>query len=236
MHWTLENPSRCFYVGKGVKGRPQSQGDRNHKWHAIVKRLGLHVEVCVGPMSNAQACAWEISNIEFMGTFSMNHSHDDDSDIGCNFTIGGDGIVGRVQTLEEKNKRQVSLKHAYKNIELRNKLRLQQLVHWSDDASHRAHASAIKMQANTSQTRLRKRIAMMISWCDDRTNRTLGNRRRWSDPEQRLKQSEILKQSCSTLEVRKRKSDAMKLVWNERRRRRFHEKAMAWFVKSHTTV
>lgn len=93
-HWTLEDVPRCFNVGKGNLKRPFRSDNRNHKWHAIVKRYGLRVEVCVGPLTNKEACAWETQNIELMGTFSTNHSHDDPNDIGCNFTKGGDGLSG----------------------------------------------------------------------------------------------------------------------------------------------
>lgn len=87
-HWTLEEHPRCFYVGKGTKGRPTSK-HRNHKWHAIVERFGLRVEICIGPSTNEEACIWEIENIAKEHTFSLNHHHHAD-DIGCNFTTGGD--------------------------------------------------------------------------------------------------------------------------------------------------
>ena len=86
---------RCFYVGKGLQKRPSSAKNRNHKWHAIVKRFGLRVEVCIGPVTHEEACAWEIENIALMGSFSTNHSHNDPVDVGCNFTKGGEGTVGR---------------------------------------------------------------------------------------------------------------------------------------------
>jgi len=103
-HWTLEDVPRCFNVGKGLIGRSDSHYARNHKWHAIVNRLGLRVEVCVGPVTNFDACSWEIENITLMGTFSTNHSHDDDSDIGCNFTKGGEGAAGRPVSAETREK------------------------------------------------------------------------------------------------------------------------------------
>lgn len=93
-HWTLEDHPRCFYVGKGLNGRSHQRQRRNHKWHAIVKRYGLRIEVCFGPVTNEEACAWEIEHIELMKTFSVNHSHDDSDDIGCNFTKGGEGVTG----------------------------------------------------------------------------------------------------------------------------------------------
>lgn len=101
-HWTLEEVSRCFNVGKGLSSRSTETRSRNHKWHAIVKRLGLRVEVCFGPVTNDEARVWEITNIELTGTFSTNHHHNDDTDIGCNFTRGGEGNEGWVPTKETR--------------------------------------------------------------------------------------------------------------------------------------
>ena len=107
-HWTLEEISRCFNVGKGLTRRPFSRKNRNHKWHAIVKRYGLRVEICVESLTNFDACAWEIEQIAAMGTFSTNHSHDDPNDIGCNFTKGGDGGPGHRWTDESRAKQSAS--------------------------------------------------------------------------------------------------------------------------------
>ncbi len=107
-HWTLEDPPRCFNVGKGVKKRPKQVSNRNHKWGAIVKRYGLRVEVCIGPMEHFDACSWEISNIEAMGTYSTNHSHDDPIDIGCNFTKGGEGGTGKIGPLTSDHRKHIS--------------------------------------------------------------------------------------------------------------------------------
>ena len=109
-HWTLEDPPRCFNVGKGLINRPTSRRGRNHKWHAIVKCLGLRVEVCIGPVLEEQAIAWEVENIALMGTFSTNHSHDDPIDIGCNLTHGGEGVTGYRWTTQHREKVIASLK------------------------------------------------------------------------------------------------------------------------------
>lgn len=101
-HWTLEEVPRCFYVGKGLESRPQSSRQRNHKWYAIVKRLGIRVEVCLGPVTNEEACDWEILNIELEKTFTTNHDHNDDNDIGCNLDRGGRGVVGYVWTKQQR--------------------------------------------------------------------------------------------------------------------------------------
>jgi hypothetical protein len=103
-HWTLEDVPRCFYVGKGLIGRPESTRNRNHKWRATVKRYGFRVEICIGPVTNEEACAWEIENINLMATFSICHDHDNQNDIGCNFTKGGEGSLGRIVSQEVREK------------------------------------------------------------------------------------------------------------------------------------
>ena len=114
-HWTLEDQPRCFNVGKGLLRRAFSKTNRNHKWHAIVKRHGLRVEEYVAFFSNEDACAWEIENIDVMGTFSTNHSHDDPNDIGCNFTKGGEGALGRHLNVSEETRRKISVATAGMN-------------------------------------------------------------------------------------------------------------------------
>jgi len=104
-HWTFEEVPRCFYVGKGLLNRPSDSLHRNHKWKAITKRLGRQVEVCFGPVTNEEAITWEIENIEFEKTFTINHSHDDDTDIGCNFTLGGEGMSGHKDSKETRERK-----------------------------------------------------------------------------------------------------------------------------------
>jgi hypothetical protein len=92
-HWTKEPTPRCFYVGKGLKNRPFTSHNRNHKWKSIVKQFGIFVEVCIGPITNDEVCKWDILNILNEKTFTIEHSHTS-LDIGCNFTKGGGGITG----------------------------------------------------------------------------------------------------------------------------------------------
>jgi hypothetical protein len=132
-HWTLEDLSRCFNVGKGLKKRPKDRYGRNHKWHAIVKRYGLHVEVCIGPMTHEEACAWEVEWVAKENTFSTNHSHDDPNDIGCNFTRGGDGSRGRIMTDIERQRHSVSMRG--KNIGKRYVGRVQLVKHFGSETS-----------------------------------------------------------------------------------------------------
>lgn len=103
-HWTLEEVPRCFYVGKGLLGRAESQRGRNHKWHAIAKKLGLRVEICASFLTNEEACDWEIKTIEQMKTFTFCHHHNDANDIVCNFTLGGEGVLGRFVSEETRKK------------------------------------------------------------------------------------------------------------------------------------
>jgi len=121
-HWTLEDQPRCFNVGRGRKGRPESLA-RNHKWHGIVKRYGLRVEIIVGFKcgnhvhdlgekchANEEANSWEVEWVVKENTFSINHSHDDPNDIGCNFTRGGGGVAGWIPSEESKRKNSESNK------------------------------------------------------------------------------------------------------------------------------
>lgn len=118
-HWTLEEIPRCFYVGKGLRSRPfhLKPHQRSHKWNAVSQRYGVRVEVCIGPVTNDEACSWEIEQIATMGTFSTCHSHNDPNDIGCNFTKGGGGSVGtprpdvsarmKIRIIDEETKRRL---------------------------------------------------------------------------------------------------------------------------------
>lgn len=149
-HWTLEDPPRCFNVGKGLFRRAFSKNNRNHKWHAIVKRFGLRVEECVAFFSNEDACAWEIENIELMGTFTTNHSHDSD-DVGCNLTRGGEGTLGRHLRVSEETRRKISIATAGMNNPFHGK-------HHSDETKARMRVSHTGKKL-TSEHRENMRIA-----------------------------------------------------------------------------
>jgi hypothetical protein len=98
-HWTTEVTPRCFYVGKGKQKRPyEGAGNRSKKWCAVVERFGLHVEICVGPITDCEAISWEIRNIETEDTFTTSYSTKEGTDIRCNFTRGGDGAAGYKHT------------------------------------------------------------------------------------------------------------------------------------------
>lgn len=248
-HWTLEAVPRCFNVGKGVIGRSDVDRGRNHKWHAMVKRLGLRVEVCIGPVTNEEACAWEIEWIAKENTFSTNHSHDDPNDIGCNFTKGGGGVVGRPQTDEERRKRRASLKVTYESPELRQGQSALQKDHWSDDERKQAHVRGIKAQANTPETLAKKRAATTKSWENEETRQKheAGNARRWSDPAERERHGKAIQLAAqapgarerrvqaareinSRPEVKRIKSAKMTAIWVIRKVKAFREKSHTWLT------
>lgn len=135
---------RCFYVGQGVKTRPSSKKGRNHKWRAVVKRFGLRIEVCVGPVTHKEACEWEIAQIEQEKTFSVNHSHDDSNDVGCNFTHGGEGSAGRICSDEERAKHSLNAKRMWADVEKREELIGKLRNAWKDPSILEKHRVAAK--------------------------------------------------------------------------------------------
>ncbi len=70
------------------------------------RKHGLRIEVCVGPTLNDNVIQWEIEMIRLEGTF-----HYDCLDgIGCNFTRGGEGMLGN-HALKGKKKPTRSKEH-----------------------------------------------------------------------------------------------------------------------------
>lgn len=175
-HWTLEVSPRCFYVGKGVERRPHSR-QRNHKWHAIVERFGLRVEVCVGPVTNEEACAWEIEQIAQERTFSTCYHHNAD-DIGCNFTQGGEG-ARRPKSAEEREKIRVS--------KLGVNLRPETLKKRSDALTGQRRTSEVRRKFSE----LKKQYhAEHPDSEETRRLKSEAAKRHWQDPEFRRKQLE----------------------------------------------
>lgn len=121
-HWTLEKVPRCFYVGKGLKRRPFDER-RNRKWHRVVKRYGLHVEVCVGPITNDEAIEWEVANIVAEDTYTQIFSTEDGSNIRCNFTRGGEGSTGHRMPVSSRQRVGRAQRGKQKSIVTRQKLR-----------------------------------------------------------------------------------------------------------------
>lgn len=80
---------RVFYVGKAVLRRLQ-QKKRNKKHTRVAREHGCTREVVWETDDEQAALAYEIKLIEFFGTFTSDWREG----IECNFTVGGDGIVG----------------------------------------------------------------------------------------------------------------------------------------------
>jgi hypothetical protein len=154
-HWTLEDVPRCFNVGKGVKKRPYSHNDRSHKWHHTVKRLGLRVEECIGPMVEDEAFAWERANIKLMGTRSNNHTHNNDDDIGCNFTDGGEGVSGH----RHSDKTRAKMSKALNMPEIRAKLSKARKGHVVTEETRAKMSASRKARIITDETRTRLSVA-----------------------------------------------------------------------------
>jgi len=157
-HWTLEEMPRCFYVGKGQASRPGEGGCmRNHKWRGISKRYGLRIEVCIGPISHEDALTWEVEWVAKENTFSTNHSHDDPSDIGCNFTKGGHGAVGFKHT--EETRRVLS-----KKAKARGKLSLDTKVKIKQTLTGRKNGPPSKDHREKLRVALRRAHAENPDW------------------------------------------------------------------------
>ena len=193
-HWTLEATPRCFNVGKGLKARSHQKNSRNHKWRAIVKRYGLRVEICVGPTDHFTACAWEIENIALMNTFSTNHSHDDDADIGCNLTHGGEGGFGRVVSVEERLKHSHDAKAQWADPEKRAALVAKFKAAWRDPLVFEKHLVASRIVANDPAIKA-KQLASLSS-PEVEAKHSASAKAYWRDhPEELAKRTESQRRS-----------------------------------------
>jgi len=202
-HWTLEDPPRCFNVGKGLVNRSSSHCSRNHKWHAIVKRYGLRVEVCVGPLEHFDACAWEIENVALMGTYTSNHSHDDSSDIGCNFTRGGEGGPGRVQSDAEKQKHSDDAKAMWADPESRALIVSKLKIAWSDPNVTETRRQMARNTLATPEAKAKHKES--LARLDVKEKHSMSAKAYWRDhPEALVKRTESQRKSW---EIRKAKKN-----------------------------
>lgn len=101
--WTTEVEPRCFYVGKGSSNRVKYM-KRNEQHKSIAKLLGQRRVVVLSTQNEFEAFDIEKKLI------AEHHTHARDplyNGVGCNKTIGGQGIVGRV--VSEETRRKISL-------------------------------------------------------------------------------------------------------------------------------
>jgi len=193
-HWTLEEVPRCFYVGKGLKRRPfsKSRRHRSRKWHAVVERYGLRVEVCVGPVSDELVREWEKEWIAKEGTFTKSYSHN--VDINCNFTTGGDGVAGRVVSAYARERIGAAQRGKPKSQETKDKIRAALLGRKLSDAT----------REKMSQARAGRPLS-------DQNRRNLwSNRKREHSPAHRKQLSLAAQDRCVSDETRAKMSAAQK--------------------------
>jgi hypothetical protein len=128
---------RPFYVGIGKICRVKTQ-KRNNKHASIANKHGLHRHIeldLTGEYSIVWKllCEWEKKKIVEYNTFHV------PGNIGCNFTLGGDGFLGfkRIKSQEERKRISDLAKERYKDPEARRKL---------GEAIHQAKLDPVKLQ------------------------------------------------------------------------------------------
>src|SRR5271157_5789529 len=87
-----------FYVGIGNELRLRRLGSRNQKHDHVRRTLGQRREVWFQSSDWLVIKNWETQTVAEL----MTHYHD--SELGCNFTRGGDGTVGWQPTAETRAK------------------------------------------------------------------------------------------------------------------------------------
>lgn len=150
---------RPYYVGIGCERRTKIRR-RNQKHTVIANKHGFVRKILVTLVGEriqvwSSLCEWEKSQIIALGTLHQ------EGQIGCNFTIGGDGIVGfkRVKSESERKKISDSKKKLYSSADERRRLGESIRLAKSDPVKHRNH-------------------------CE-------GQRKRYADPAQRQKAFEV---------------------------------------------
>ena len=103
--WTTEPVSRCFYVGKGLRLRV-GQRQRNKKHTNVANKYGCRREIVFATSVETLALERETELI------AEHRTYVEDTDVGCNFTRGGEGRVGpgRCWTDEERQRQRDLLK------------------------------------------------------------------------------------------------------------------------------
>lgn len=128
--WTTAAEPRPYYVGMGNAWRVCDLR-RNAKHSAVARKHGQRREI-VFMSSIREACLdCEIATIAELHTFVKDESY---NGIGCNFTRGGDGIVGIPCSAEKKE----LLRARFKGIKLSDETRAKMsLAHKGQIPGHR---------------------------------------------------------------------------------------------------
>jgi hypothetical protein len=174
--WTLEEVPRCFYCGKGDKRRLARLYRNKHHKH-IIEKHGIDRRVLFETHDEQLALNEEIRLIAEMHTYVYDVEY---NGIGCNYTIGGDGVSGHKDTPEQQEQRKISQTRAWQDpairatrIEARNrpevndKLRPQasasQRRNWQDPVYRKSQSIAIKIAQNDPQTQTKRRASNAIA-------------------------------------------------------------------------
>ena len=96
--WTIENPPRPFYVGKGNINRTRRL-KRNVLHERISKKYGIKREIIFESDKEELCLLKEIETISLLKTFVNDENY---NQIGCNFTVGGEGTTGHKYSEESK--------------------------------------------------------------------------------------------------------------------------------------
>jgi hypothetical protein len=97
---TRKDNGNVFYIGIGVsEKRAYSKFERNSRWLKTVAKVGYDIDIALDNISWEEAKSWEVYLIGLYGR----------ADLKCgnlvNMTNGGDGVVGRFITEEERLRR-----------------------------------------------------------------------------------------------------------------------------------
>jgi hypothetical protein len=90
-----------FYIGIGsdmTYNRAYSQKNRNKYWKNIVSKTEYEVEILLSDLTWEEACTKEIEFIKLYGRKDLNNG------ILCNYTNGGEGVLGLLVSDETRNK------------------------------------------------------------------------------------------------------------------------------------
>ena len=109
--WTLENPPRCFYVGKGDSDRVIKLR-RNGDHSVVTSQYGQNRVVVLSTYDEVEALNLERKLIAERHTYLKDPIY---NGIGCNKTLGGQGNSGRIVSEETCRKISESKKGKHPN-------------------------------------------------------------------------------------------------------------------------
>ncbi len=115
--WTLEDPPRPFYVGKGMFTRVRKPM-RNVYWQNITAKYGWRREVVLGTKDESFAFEEEKRRIAQLGTFEDGTP----GRWGANLTEGGEGCSGLIVSDQTRRKQSLAGKGKKRSSETRKRM------------------------------------------------------------------------------------------------------------------